>query len=50
MSLKNNSLEDKSANNKNKMEMDNSDKEIKSESEKSESYIISEILQYYPRV
>ena len=42
--LKNNSLKDKSANNKNKIEINNSDKKTRLESKKSESYIISEIL------
>ena len=44
MLLKNNSLEDKSANNDNKMEVNNSNKEARSENEKSEFYMISEIL------
>ena len=40
----NNFLKDKSVNNKNKMEINNSDKEIKLENKKNESYIINKIL------
>ena len=50
MLSKNNSLKDKSANNRNKMEVDNSDKETKLESRESESYIINKISQYHSRV
>ena len=42
--LENDFLEDKNANNKNKMEINNSDKEAKLKSRESEFHIISEIL------
>ena len=50
MLSENDSLENKGTNNKNKMEIDNSDEKARLKSEKNEFYIISEIPQYYLRV